>query len=80
MTGESQHREQRHAQRYEHKHCRFGQRRKVLRLPVSIRMTGISGPAGDADSEKRQQRRDEVRPRVHGLRYEPEAAAREAGG
>ena len=80
LTGEPQHREQRHAERHDHEHRRLGERREMLRLPVPVRMAGIRRTAGDADGEERQQRRDEVRPRVHGLRHETEAAAREAGG
>ena len=57
---------------------RLGERREVLRLAVPVLVPASAGPAGDADREERQQRRDEVGAGVERLGDEAEAAAREA--
>ena len=63
----------------EREHGRLRQCGEVLRLAVAVLVAGIGGPAGDADREEGQQRRDEVGAGVERLGDEPEAAAREAG-
>ena len=78
-AGEPQDRERRDADRDEHERCRLGERREMLRLPVTVRVAAVGRPDRDADGEERQQRGDEVGARVHRLGDEPEAAAREAG-
>ena len=52
----------------------------MLGLAVAVGMPPIRGPNRHADGEERQERSDEVGAGVDGLRHEPEAAAREAGG
>ncbi len=52
----------------------------MLGLAVTVGMAPIRGPNRNPDGEERQQRRHEVRARVHGLRYETDAAARKARG
>src|SRR5439155_912066 len=46
----------------------LGQRRQMLRLPVTIGVAGIGGPPRDADREEREERRDEVDAGVRRLR------------
>ena len=55
---------------------RLGERREVLRLPVAVLVRDVGGPHRDAEGEEREQRRDEIRPGVNGLRHEPEALRR----
>jgi hypothetical protein len=50
----------------------------VLRLAVPELVRDVGGTRRDADGEVRQQRRDEVGPRVNGLRDETEAVSGEA--
>ena len=51
----------------------------MLGLAVAVRVPGVGGTPGNAEREERQQRRDEIRPRVNRLGDEPQAAARQAG-
>ena len=46
----------------------LGQRRQMLRLPVTIGVAGIGGAPRDADREEREERRDEVDAGVRRLR------------
>src|SRR5262249_10026957 len=46
---------------------------EVLGLPVPVRMAAVGGSRRDDHGKERQDRGDEVRPRVHGLREEAEA-------
>ena len=57
---------------------RLRERRRVLGLPVAVRMAAVGRTDGDADREEREQRGDEVGPGVGGLREEPEAAGGQA--
>ena len=63
----------------EREHRRLEQSRQVLRLPVPVLVRLVGRPAGDAEREEREQRRDEIRPRVQRLRDQAERAARDAG-
>ena len=51
----------------ERQHGRLRQRSEVLRLPVPVLVPFVGRPAGDADREEREQRRDEIRPGVQRL-------------
>jgi hypothetical protein len=63
----------------EYQDRRLGEGGKVLCFPVAVRVAGVSGPPGNAEREKRQQRRDEIRPRMDRLGDEAQAAAGQAG-
>ena len=63
----------------EHEDRRLAERREVLRLAVAVLVPLVGGPRRDADGEEREQRRDEIRPRVKRLGEEPEAVRREPG-
>ena len=58
----------------------LGQRRQMLRLPVTIGVAGIGGAPRDADREEREERRDEVDAGVRRLREQTEAVGRDACG
>ena len=50
----------------------------MLGLPVPELVRDVGGLGRDADGEEREQRGDEVGPRVNRLRDEPEAVGRQA--
>ncbi len=56
----------------------LGERREVLRLPVTVRVTAVGGPNRDGDGEEREQRCGEVGTRMRGLGEQAEARARQA--
>jgi hypothetical protein len=55
----------------------LGEGREVLRFPVPVRVAAVGGPDGDSDREQRQERGNEVGPRVDCFRDEAEASGRE---
>src|SRR5262249_11517602 len=57
----------------------LAERREVLGLPVAVGVAGVGRPARDADRVERQQRRDEVGPRMGRLGEQAEAVRREPG-
>ena len=61
----------------EREHGRLREGREVLGLPVTVLVSGIGRPPGDADREEGEQRGDEIGPGVERLGDEPQAAARE---
>ena len=56
----------------------LGERSEVLRLAVPVLVALVGGPLGDGDRVQRQQRRERVGRRVHGLGEHAEAARRDA--
>jgi hypothetical protein len=62
----------------EHEDRRLGESSEMLRPTVSVGVSRIGRPSGDADGEEGQKRGDEIRTGVDRLGDEPEAAARQA--
>ena len=59
---------------------RLGERGEVLGLAVPVLVRDVRRPAGDAESEEGEERRDEVRARVNRLGDEAEAVRGEPDG
>jgi hypothetical protein len=62
----------------QHEDRSLRQRAEMLGLPVPVLVRDVGRPDGDADGEEREQRGDQIRPRVRRLGHQAEAVRRKA--